>query len=227
MEENQTNLPKTDLEELVGRVTEELRPLVAGIVKKFFENKQVPVTKDIDEHPVTDEVTNDKSCIEIASDVKLLLEKVDILVEDDRKFNKMHDELDEYRKGLYRKLLSPILKNIIAQYSKVSDLFVFYDNKQKEENVDYTQLFTNLLKEYKNIELGLSDLLYDYDIEIIEPKEGDEFNPKMHKAIKTILTDDVEKERKIAACVTLGFKDVSANDQIVKYPEVEIFKLNQ
>ena len=224
MEENQT---KTSLDELVNRVTEELRPLITEIAKKILTNEQVSVTEDDDEPPVTNEATNDKSCIETAADVKLLLEKVDALIEDDKKFNKMHDELDGYRKGLYRNILSPILKNIVMQYSKVSDLFAYYNNKQRDEDANYTQLFINLLKEYKNIELGLSDLLYDYNIEIVEPKEGDEFNPKIHKAIKTIITDDAEKERKIAACVTLGFKDVSANDQIVKYPEVEIFKLNQ
>ena len=219
-----------DLNELVNRIIDELRPLVAEIVKKAQSNEQALIVETSTETPVESEEKGEKNENQNNEFIKKfdsLLEKLDFVLDNDVKFNKMHAELDEYRKGLYRKILSPILKNIVTQYSKVNDLYAFYNGKHEEENVDYAQLFVKLLNEYNNLKLGLSDLLYDYDIEIVEPKTDEEFNPKKHKAIKTIAIDDAEKDGKIAVCVTVGFKDVSANDQIVKYPEVEIFKLNQ
>ena len=225
MEQNE-NVNTQNLNELVNWVCEELRPKITEMMKNVIvENasKSTPETT-IENKPVAIEIPE---IPEISANVKLMLEKVETLIDEDKKFNKMHNELDEYRKGVYRKILSPILKNIVAQYSKVNDLYTFYVNKQKEENADYAQLFASLLKEYNNLELGLSDLLYEYDVEIVEPQPGEEFNPKQHRAIKTIPANDAAQDRKIAACVTIGFKDVSANDQIIKYPEVEVFKLNQ
>jgi molecular chaperone GrpE (heat shock protein) len=207
------------------KIIEELDPIIEKKIRREILNE----ASQTENSGKTIEPCATIPAVEIAlisDNVKQLQEKVEALIENDRKFNKMHEELDEYRKGLYRKLLSPILKNIVVQYSKVSDLHLFYERKQAEEQADKEQLFANLLKEYKNLQLSLSDLLYDYDIEIVEPQAGEEFNPKWHKAIKTVATDDSEKDRKIAACVTIGFKDVSANNQMVKYPEVEIFKIN-
>ena len=222
----ESNKNQPDLDMFMSMVTEALKPMLTEFVKQSAETQQTPAPEETEENPVI-ENGHDKSCSEISEKVNLLLEKVEFLLEDDKKFNKMHAELDEHRKGLYRKITSPVLKSIVYQYSRVNDIYNFYDKKRKEENADKALIFDDLLREYKNLQLGLSDLLYDYDIEIVEPEAGEEFNPKMHKAIKTIPTDDAGKERKIAACVAIGFKDVSANDQIVKYPEVEIFKLNQ
>lgn len=225
------NTPIMDVNSLVDEATNALKPALTEFAKTIITGKTEPIKEE-------ESFCNDKQEVNITSpelnkipgiaeDIKELLEQVTILIEDDKKFNKMHEELDEHRKGLYRKLLSPVLKNIVIQYSKISDLYNFYNKKQTEENADKSELFSNLLKEYQNLQLSLSDLLYEYDIEIVEPKVGEEFNPKKHKAIKIIPTEQTELDRTIAACVTLGFKDMPANEQIIKYPEVEIFKLNQ
>lgn len=225
-----------NVETLVDALSGNFRPILTEFVRQILENDPLPSQKKA---PKEDEQTPDlspttttdfpeiKEMAEMAGGVKQMLEKIDILIDDEAKFNKMHDELDEHRKGLYRKLLSPLLKNIVAQYSKISDLYAFYYEKQKQDSADKTALFDNLLKEYQNLRLSLSDLLYDYDIEVVEAQAGEAFNPKKQKAVKTTPTDCPELDRTIAACITLGFKDMTGNEQMIKYPEVEIYKLNQ
>lgn len=212
---------------LVEKVADALKPALTELAKTILDGKTESVKEPqtcCDEEPEQAAIDGGTAVAERLDEV---LEKVNALIDGDRKFNKMHEELDNYRKGLYRKLLSPILKNLVVQYAKINDLQTFYEKKQQEEDKDLTVLFSNLLKEYQNLKLSLSDLLYDYDIEIVEPQAGEEFNPKLHKALKIVSTDQPDQDRLIAACLTPGFKDMQANEQIVRYPEVEIFKLNQ
>ena len=151
--------------------------------------------------------------------MKLLLN--DFLYKDN--INKeLHEELQNYKNGFRKEITNPILKNIIHWYDKVIDLYDFYE-KEENCNLDKQALFSTLLQEYKNLSVGLLDLLYDYDIEPLNVKEGDEYSPKLHKVTTAVLTEDDAKVKKIAECKKVGFQDVIMG-RLIRPAEVIIYK---
>ena len=119
--------------------------------------------------------------------------------------------------------MSSVLKDIIRWHGKVSDQYSFYNNKLQEENIDLATLYPTLLNEYKNLADGLEDLLYDYDIEKEEPKEGEDYNPRSQKKFGTIPTECEGKDTKVAKCISIGFRDTKT-DRLILQPEVIVYQ---
>ena len=142
----------------------------------------------------------------------------------DKLIKELHDELQTYKNGLRREMLSPLLRNIIVWHGRVTEQHSFYEREQAKEGIVLEKLYQALLGEYKKLANGLEALLYDYDIESVTPKEGEDFNPRLQKVVKTISTDDATKAQKIAVCVNTGFRD-TGNDRVIKQPEVTVYKM--
>lgn len=142
------------------------------------------------------------------------------------KINKeLHEELQLYKNEFRKEITTPILKNIIGWYDRVTDLHHYYSNTDsngQEENL----LYAKLLNEYKNLAMGLLDLLYDYDIEPFRVKPDDDYIPKQHRALEVVMTTDESKSKKIAECKRDGFLDVSTG-RILRQAEVIIYKLEK
>jgi hypothetical protein len=168
--------------------------------------------------------TVDSSCSneKLLADVAEILELVKDSTKKDEINKELHEELQSYKSGFRRDILSSVLKNIIHWHSKISDQYTFYNKKQEEENIDLAALFPILLKEYKNLAEGLEDLLYDNDVETVVPAVGDEFNPRTQKSVRTIPPTDAGMERKIAECINVGFKD-TITERTLKQPEVVVY----
>ena len=189
------------------------------------------VNETVDDSTLTEEVTSQASeepvenpeITAIAANVAEILVQIKVSNRKDEINKELHEELQSYKSGLRRDILSSVLKNIIRWHDTVSEQYNYYYKKQKEENADFSILFPVLLKEYKNLADGLENLLYDYDIEIEIPNIGDEFNPRTQKRVRTIPTDDAEKEHKIAECINVGFRD-TATDRLLKQAEVIVYQ---
>ena len=159
---------------------------------------------------------------EIATNILEILSLVKVSNRKDEINKELHEELQSFKSGFRREILFSVLKNIIRWHNIVSEQYNYY-KKQKEENTDYATLFPVLLKEYKNLADGLENLLYDYDIEIDMPNICEEFNPRAHKQVYAIHTDDIKMEHKIAECINVGFRD-TVTGRLLKQPEVVVFK---
>lgn len=160
----------------------------------------------------------------VAVNVQEILAQVQDFAYKEKINRELHEELQSYKSGFRRDILSSVLKNIIHWHSKISDQYTFYTKKQEEENTDLAALFPVLLKEYKNLADGLEDLLYDNDIETVIPAVGDEFNPRTQKSVRTIPPTDAGMERKIAECINVGFRDTTT-ERILKQPEVVVYQI--
>ncbi|MDR0505773.1 MAG: nucleotide exchange factor GrpE [Dysgonamonadaceae bacterium] len=215
--------------ELVGKIIEELRPLLTNIVRNIMAGDQavVAVIPPVATSDSALQECNSKISAEIASiesKVQQLLEQMQEFAHKEKQFNDLHEELQKYKNGLRRDIISPLLKSIIHQHGKITDQYRFYEAKLKDETTDKAALFPTLLKEYKNFAGNLEDLLYDYDVETVSPKAGEEFNPRLQKSVKSVFADSPDNERKIAECINVGFIDVS-NERMLKQPEVAVYKL--
>jgi GrpE. len=137
----------------------------------------------------------------------------------------LHEELQVYKNGLKRDVQMSLLKHMMLWHGKINDLYRFYDKKQQEPEVDYKDLFTKLLKEYKFLSDGVEDTLFDYDIEPVMPQVGEVFNPRIQKSVRIIETTEAEKDKTIASCVNIGFMDMEIQ-KLLKQPEVAVYKLS-
>jgi molecular chaperone GrpE (heat shock protein) len=215
---------------LVNEVIEKLRPLLTNIVKEvMMENSELPPETPAVENKVADFAKFENTVNELGNNVKLQLDTIENLLKEfahKEQINKeLHEELQKYRAGLRREILMPLLKNIMKWQSKIVDMQTYYGEKAKETESDNADLFSKLLNEYKNLSFGLLDLLYDYDIEPFEPKEGEEYQPKIHKSIHNFLVDDASKDHTIASCQGAGFIDVTSG-RMLKQAEVTVYKYN-
>ncbi len=132
--------------------------------------------------------------------------------------SEMHEELVELRNGLADAIKKPLLMGFVQIYDRLEDLV------KANSNLSETEISTaKILKTLNDIKLNCLDLLYEFDVEPIEPKIGDAFNPKEHKAIKTIVTDDAVKDRTISSVRQIGFVNVS-NSRMLRVGSVEVYK---
>ena len=249
MTENQTNQTSESME-VLSKLTELLEknivvmqivapPVIAEITatvnpqERTTDNpiEELPIDETVD-IPITTEKTKEKSTKgsvknpdikDIAENIAGILSLLEVSNRKDEINKELHEELQSYKSGLRREILSSVLKDIIRWHGKVSDQYSFYNNKMQEENADIATLFPTLLNEYKNLADGLEDLLYDYDIEADKPKEGEDYNPRSQKKIGTIATENEEKDNRVAKCVSIGFRDTKT-DRLILQPEVVVYQ---
>jgi molecular chaperone GrpE len=244
---NKETEPNVELENLVDEVIEKLRPVLVNIVREVIAKESNPEQETNTPDTGNDDVVKTENTIPLFIDnvqrqlntieqtgkeqheaEKLQLDAIEILLKESARKEKiiddLHNELQKYKSGLRRDIISPLLKSLIHYHGKVTDQYRFYKAKQADETVDRAAVFPTLLNEYKNLALGLEDLLYDYDVETVEPKAGEEFNPRTQKAVQSVPADNPDNDRKIVACVNVGFKD-AGNERVIKQPEVTVYKL--
>ena len=138
----------------------------------------------------------------------------------DKIIKELHEELQIYKNGLRKELITPLLKHIMLLHSRLMDTHDYYASNASQD----TDTFQQLLREYKKLPISLTDLLHDYDIEPLEPKVGESYQSKTHEVKNTVSTDDTCKDRTVMSCGRTGFVDVS-NGRVLKRAEVTIFKL--
>lgn len=130
----------------------------------------------------------------------------------------MHEELVGLRNGLADAIKKPLLMGLVQIYDRLEDL-VKANSNQSESDISAIKI----LKTVNDIKLNCLDILYEFDVEPVEPQIGDVFNPKELKAIKTIITDDVSKDRTICSVRQIGFVNVS-NSRMLRVGSVEVYK---
>ena len=133
----------------------------------------------------------------------------------------MHEELTGLRNGLAEAIKKPLLMGIVQIYDRLDDLLKANYGLAEQETAAL-----KILKTLDDIRLGCLDLLYEFDIEPVEPKPGDAFNPKEQKAIRILAADDASKDRTVAAVRQAGFVNVSTS-RMLRVSSVEVYKKQQ
>lgn len=133
----------------------------------------------------------------------------------------MHEELTGLRNGLAEAIKKPLLMGIVQIYDRLDDLLKANSGLAEPET-----FALKILKTLDDIRLGCLDILYEFDVEPVEPKPGDAFNPKEQKAIKILAADDASKDRTVAAVRQAGFVNVSTS-RMLRVSSVEVYKKQQ
>lgn len=175
--------------------------------------KNNPMSKE-DAYENGENTDNDPiSLFSLLKEIKKILEEKEHLL----KMNvEMHDELMKLRNDFIEDIKRPYIKGYLQIYDRLDDLF-----KTNTESA-FPEL-ANAMNTINNIKLNILDILEDFDIEVIEPEINSTFNPKEHRALKTVFTDEQEKDKTIAAVKSPGFYD-KKNNRCFRTSNVEVFK---
>lgn len=125
-------------------------------------------------------------------------------------FDKMYDELQSYKTDLYSKILKPFVLSTIALIDDTNSFL-----GKLEENESY-----KAEKYLRNIPDDLIDILESNGVELYE-EDGDVFNPRLQRAIKSVPTDNPELEKHIVRRLRKGYR---WNGVILKPELVQIYK---
>lgn len=155
--------------------------------------------------------------------LKAIDDRVSELVRKETVIQELHSELQKYKSGLKKDIIAPILKSIIRCYDRVTE-YKRVALSATDESAE--AILQQVGKEYDNLSLYISDMLYDYDIEVVDVSVGDSYEPKRHKAITTIETDDDSKHNTIAEVKKIGFEDVVLC-RVLRHCEVVVYKLKE
>jgi molecular chaperone GrpE (heat shock protein) len=148
-----------------------------------------------------------------------LPDKIDTAVYQEEIIRDLHQELQQYKKGLIADISKGYVMSIINIYERLSDTCMHLG--PSEEATDPA----SAKKLIENNILYISDMLEDeYSIERFMPLAGDPYKPKEHKAIRTVDTDDAAKANTIAECLSGGFRD-EATGRVLRQARIVVYKL--
>lgn len=140
----------------------------------------------------------------------------------DEVIDKLHEENQQLKNDLYKKLTIPFINGLIALIDDYNLLFI--NHKEIEiENFDKEQLINNrekLLKQFGYIVDDLDDLLNKNGVESFNTP-SDSFNPSEQKIIEVISTDNEQLDKKIAKRIKKGFR---FNGSIIRPEYVSCYK---
>jgi molecular chaperone GrpE len=109
---------------------------------------------------------------------------------------KMHARIEVLQQGETKKLLKPVSTQLIGLYSDIVDTTA---SLGPDTTVDQ---FTGLLS---NFSLTVEQILDNLGLASLETSPGDEFDPRLHQAVKKIDTTDAASDRKIVTVLRQGF----------------------
>ena len=201
------------------------------------ENNTLNTTEEV---PVTDSPALDKYNLEklqeladslnrIKGDVAMLVEQSEqqrkILASEhdkDEMIDNLHRELTSYRNNFKQEITMPMVKSLIRIYNRLSGLSASYKEKfASEENLP--QMCQDFVFEVSNSADAILSSLEEFDIETIQPAQGEQFNPKRHRCVRTEPTSESAVANTISAVLKVGFENISTG-RIIEYPEVVVLK---
>lgn len=133
---------------------------------------------------------------------------------------KLHDELRQYKTNFIRQELMPFFKDVIFCHDFLCNEMSRLQNCPGRSERPGQSPDDDITRSLDHARQMLVDLLFKYDIEPYRG-EGDQFDPKLQQCAKTVPTDVVEHDKKLAAAVLPGFK---SPDTIVRREQVMVHK---
>ncbi len=134
--------------------------------------------------------------------------------------DRLHKENQDYKRDLLRKVMEPILLNIIRLMDDYEKLSKYYHGKQLTPEDGQ-----RLQKSVESISSDLEYLLLNQGAEPYSTEEGF-FDPKRHRAIKTVETTDETKDKALVETLRPGYR---WGDRVIRYEmvSVNVYKKSQ
>ena len=223
---------KTDAETREKEL-EELRTRIKELETKINDAPASEESKQAPQQAVED-CKCKESLTQIADAIKGLKAQSDEFKEllarrdtQDANMRAMHKEMEDYKKDFYAKITQPYLVAFLDLHRRFFETYSYFDRLDNSTECDMKELYTNLLREFKNAITAISDRVYnDFGMEYFEPNENDEFNPKAHQVMEAIETEDEALYRHVAKVIYGGFRNIDT-DKIIRPARIACYKAKQ
>ena len=112
-------------------------------------------------------------------------------------------ELDEHRSGLYRKIVEPLINEVIDVHQDMSATIASY--RRKAEEGDRDDLAARIRRDLDEFRLMLGDILRNWNVEVWRPEPGEPLEPLRCRAVRAVPTGDRDCHRTVAESLTCGY----------------------
>ena len=116
---------------------------------------------------------------------------------------RISDELDEHRSGLYRKIVEPLINEVIDVHQDMSATIASY--RRKTEEGDRDDLAARIRRDLDEFRLMLGDILRNWNVEVWRPEPGEPLEPLRCRAVRAVPTGDRDCHRTVAESLTCGY----------------------
>lgn len=116
---------------------------------------------------------------------------------------RISDELDEHRSGLYRKIVEPLINEVIDVHQDMSATIASY--RRKAEEGDRDDLAARIRRDLDEFRLMLGDILRNWNVEVWRPESGEPLEPLRCRAVRAVPTGDRDCHRTVAESLTCGY----------------------
>lgn len=124
--------------------------------------------------------------------------------------DRLHAELQEYKNDLLLRVMKPMFL----------DLIHLHDDLGKRTAAVEDERLAAFVADYQQ---AIEDILYRQGVEPFQAEDGP-FDPKRQRAVSTVLTEDPEQNKKIAARVRKGF---AAAEKVIRPEMVTVYSLRK
>lgn len=130
---------------------------------------------------------------------------------------RLHKELQGYKDDLYKKILKPLILDMIGLADSMRALVSHYEELPEAEVIQ--EKYQKLRKEFLKIGNHIDDLLYNYGIEPYSAAQGDEFNPRTQQVKRTTVTGKSDEHKHIIESLAAGY---TWDDQMLRRESVHV-----
>lgn len=116
---------------------------------------------------------------------------------------RISDELDEQRSGLYRKIVEPLINEVIDVHQDMSATIASY--RRKAEEGDRDDLAARIRRDLDEFRLMLGDILRNWNVEVWRPEPGEPLELLRCRAVRAVPTGDRDCHRTVAESLTCGY----------------------
>lgn len=116
---------------------------------------------------------------------------------------RLHKELQEYKDDLYKKILKPVIMDLIVFADNMRSLAARYEETPDPGVIQ--ERYRKLRSEFLKIGSHIEDLVYNYGVEPFSARPGETFNPKTQQARKNTITADPQEHKKILSSLSPGY----------------------
>jgi len=116
---------------------------------------------------------------------------------------KLHKELQGYKDDLFKKMLKPLIMDMIGFADNMRGLVSHYEESPEADVIQ--ERYQKLRNEFLKIGNHIEDVIYNYGVEPFSSKQGDEFNPKTQQARKNTVSENQDEHKKIISSLSPGY----------------------
>lgn len=131
--------------------------------------------------------------------------------------DKLYEDNQQYKDGILRKFQSTMILSVIEQIDMATKQIAFFSQVEFSETN-----FRKILDSYRDISSSLQDMLLEkFDVEYYHSLEGEKFDPKRQRALKTAPTGNSDLKKLVKQSLRPGYQ--TSEGQVLRPELVEVY----